>query len=190
MEDMGTMRMMPNMTVIAPGDPLQLVQFIRLAYEVPGPVYIRLGRGNDPVVHDENQKIEIGTAITVRDGGDLTIIACGTIVSEAIAAGRILAELGINTRVIDMHTIKPLDVETVLRAAEETRTIITAENHSIIGGLGLAVAEVLATAGIPCRLKRLGVPDVFGLVGEPEDLFHHYGLGADGIRAAALALLG
>jgi transketolase len=190
MEDLGTMRMMPNMTVLAPGDPLQMAQFMRLAYEIPGPVYIRLGRGDDPVIYEDGQEVVIGKAITIQEGSDLTIIACGTVVSEAVAAGERLAAAGISVRVLDMHTIKPIDVDAILDAAETTGRIITVEDHSVIGGLGSSVAEVIATAGVACSLRRLGVPDVFGLVGPPTELFHHYGFDADGIELAAIALVG
>jgi transketolase len=189
MEDLGIMRMMPNMTVIAPGDPLQLGQFIEQAYELPGPVYIRLGRGDDPVIYGDDQKITVGKAITAKEGSDITIIACGTIMNEAIWAGERLAETGISARVLDMHTIRPLDVEAVLSAAEETGHIVTVEDHTIVGGLGSAVAEVIADAGIGAKLKRLGVPDVFALVGPPAELYAHYGFDTEGIVAAAKALL-
>lgn len=185
MEDIGTMRMMPNMTVIAPGDPLQLTQFIEQAYELPGPVYIRLGRGSDPVIYDESQRLTIGKAITAVEGSDITIAACGTIMNEAIQAAKALASDGINARVLDFHTIRPIDREAVIAAAQETGTIITAEDHTIIGGLGSAIAEIVAEEGIPCRVTRLGVPDVFALVGPPEELYHHYGFDADGIAATA-----
>jgi transketolase len=190
MEDLGTMRMMPNMTVLAPGDPLQMEQFMRLAYDIPGPVYIRLGRGDDPVIYEDGQKVVIGKAITAQEGNDLTIIACGTVVSEAVTAGKRLAAAGISVRVLDMHTIKPIDADAIIDAAETTGRIITVEDHSVIGGLGSAVAEVIATGGIACRLQRLGVPDVFGLVGPPDELFHHYGFDADGIELTAISLLG
>lgn len=189
MEDLGAMRMMPNMTVIAPGDPLQLAQFIDQAYALPGPVYIRLGRGSDAVIYPEGQALTVGKAITTVEGSDVTIIATGTIMNDAIAAARKLHDHGISARLLDMHTIKPLDVEAVLAAAVETGVIVTVEDHSVIGGLGSAVAEVLAEAGVPARLKRLGIPDVFGLVGPPADLFRHYGYDADGIVAAVQGIL-
>jgi transketolase len=188
MEDIGTMRMMPNMTVIAPGDPLQLTQFIEQAYEIPGPVYIRLGRGDDAVIYPEGQKLVVGKAITAREGSDLTIIATGTMMNDAIRASAMLEAEGISARVLDMHTIKPLDTEAVVRAAEETGRIITVEDHTIIGGLGSAVAEAVAEAGVPVKVTRLGVPDVFALVGPPGELYAHYGFDADGIVAAARRL--
>ena len=189
MEDMGIMRMMPNMTVIAPGDPLQMTQFIDQAYELPGPVYIRLGRGNDPIIYGEDQRLEVGKAITTRTGSDVTIISCGTIMREALkAAGQLEAD-GISTRVVDMHTLKPLDVDAILQAAEETGHIVTAVDHTIVNGLGTAVAEVLADHGVRCKLKRLGVPDVFALVGPPGQLYRHYGFDGGGIATAARELI-
>jgi transketolase len=166
-----------------------MTQFVQQAYDRPGPVYIRLGRGNDPVIYDDDQVIEIGTAITARDGSDVTIIACGTIMREALRASEKLEKDGISTRVVDMHTLKPLDAESVLTAARETGHIVTAEDHTVIGGLGTAVAEVLADAGVTCRLTRLGVPDVFALVGPPKDLYRHYGFDSEGIATAVRASL-
>lgn len=189
MEDMGTMRMMPNMTVIAPGDPLQLTQFIEQAYELPGPVYIRLGRGDDAVIYPEDQKLTVGRAITAREGDDVTIIATGTMMNDAVTASATLAASGISARVLDMHTVKPLDVDAVIQAAEETGHIVTVEDHTIIGGLGSAVAETIAEVGVPVKLKRLGVPDVFALVGPPADLYEHYGFDAAGIVRAVQGLL-
>jgi transketolase len=189
MEDMGVMRMMPNMTVIAPGDPLQLAQFIDQAYEIPGPVYIRLGRGDDPVIYPEGQELTVGKAITTRDGSDVTVIACGTMMNDAIWAAEALGTEGISARVLDMHTVKPLDVEAVIRAAEETRHLVTVEDHTVIGGLGSAVAEAIAEAGVPAKLKRLGVPDVFALVGPPAELYHHYGFDSAGIVRSVHHLL-
>ena len=190
MEDMGVMRMMPNMTVIAPGDPLQLSQFIDQAYEIPGPVYIRLGRGDDPVIYPDGQELKVGKAITTRDGRDITVVACGTMMNDAIRASDELRTQGISARVLDMHTVKPLDVEAVICAAEETGHLVTVEDHTIIGGLGSAVAEAIADAGVTAKLKRLGVPDVFALVGPPAELYEHYGFDRAGIVRAARALLG
>jgi transketolase len=188
-EDLGTMRMMPNMTVLAPGDPLLMKQFMRLAYELPGPVYIRLGRGDDPVIYGADVVVEIGKAIQLRDGDALTIIACGSLVTEAFEASKLLEAEGIAVRVLDMHTIKPIDVEAIIKAATETGAILTAEDHSIFAGMGSAVAEVVASEGIGAKVRRLGVPDVFGIVGMPDDLFHHFGLDAEGIVTSAKQLL-
>ena len=189
MEDIGTMRMMPGMTVIAPSDPLHLSQFVEQAYALPGPVYIRLGRGNDPIVYPTDQLVEIGKAITVVTGSDATIISAGVMLREAlIAAGR-LADAGASVGVVDMHTIRPLDRDVVERAARETGAIVTVEDHMVTNGLGSAVAECVAESGAACRLKRLGIPDVFSIIGPPADLYKHHGYDAAGIEQAVRALL-
>ena len=190
MEDLGTMRMMPGMTVIAPSDPRHLTQFVEQAYARPGPVYIRLGRGNDPIIYPEQQFVEIGKAITVRDGSDATIVSTGVMLREALLAASRLAETGISARVIDMHTIKPLDVDVVEQAARETGVIVTVEDHMVTNGLGSAVAECVAESGAACRLARLGIPDVFSIIGPPAELYRHHGYDATGIEKAVRALLG
>lgn len=189
MEDLGTMRMMPGMTVVAPSDPLHLTQFVEHAYRIPGPVYIRLGRGNDPIIYGPGQVVEIGKAITVSDGSDLAIISTGVMLREALLAAQRLASAGIAARVIDMHTVKPLDTVAVRRAAEETGAIVTVEDHLIVNGLGSAVAECIAEGGTGCRLARLGIPDLFSVIGPPAELYHHHGYDAAGIENTALALV-
>lgn len=186
MEDIGTMRMLPGMTVIAPSDPRHLAQFTRQAYERPGPVYIRLGRGNDPIIYGDGHTVEIGKAVTVQDGSDATIISTGVILRHALPAARRLADEGVSVRVLDMHTIKPLDAEAVYAAARETGRIVTVEDHLITNGLGSAVAEVIAEAGAACRLTRLGIPDLFSIIGEPNDLYRHHGYDAEGIHRAVV----
>jgi transketolase len=190
LEDLGTMRMMPGMTVIAPSDPLHLTQFVEQAYATAGPVYIRLGRGNDPVLYGEGHRVRIGTAITVQGGSDATIVSTGVMLRHAIVAGRRLAEAGVSTRVIDMHTVKPLDTDAVLGAADETGVVVTVEDHLITNGLGSAVAECVTEAGIPCRIARLGVPDLFSVIGPPAELYHHHGYDDVGIHDTVLRLLG
>ncbi len=190
MEDLGTMRMMPGMTVIAPSDPLHLTQFVEQAYARPGPVYIRLGRGNDPIIYPEQQVVEIGKAITVRDGSDATIVSTGVMLREALLAASRLAETGISARVIDMHTIKPLDVDVVEQAARETGVIVTVEDHMVTNGLGSAVAECVAESGAACHLARLGIPDVFSIIGPPAELYRHHGYDATGIEQTVRTLLG
>jgi transketolase len=189
LEDLGTMRMMPGMTVIAPSDPLHLTQFVEQAYEIPGPVYIRLGRGNDPVIYGEGHSIEIGTAVTVQDGADATIISTGVMLRNSLLAARSLASIGIDVRVLDMHTIKPLDDDAVRRAAEETGVIVTVEDHLTTNGLGSAVAECVTDAGIACRVARLGIPDLFSIIGSPAELYHHHGYDDAGIHSRVVALL-
>ncbi len=187
MEDIGTMRMLPGMTVIAPSDPRHLAQFTRLAYEHPGPVYIRLGRGNDPIIYGDDQQVELGKAITVQDGDQATIISTGVILRHALPAAQRLAREGMSVRLLDMHTVKPLDTGAVLAAARETGRIVTVEDHLVTNGLGSAVAECVAGAGIACRVTRLGIPDVFSIIGEPNDLYGHHGYDAEGIHQAVVA---
>jgi transketolase len=189
LEDIGTMRMMPGMTVIAPSDPLHLSQFVEQAYGLPGPVYIRLGRGNDPVIYGPGHLVEIGTAITVVEGSDAAIISTGVMLRNAIAAARRLTSAGIGARVIDMHTVKPLDVATVRCAAEETGVIVTVEDHLTVNGLGSAVAECVTEAGLACRVVRLGIPDLFSVIGPPAELYHHHGYDDVGIHDAVVSAL-
>jgi transketolase len=188
MEDLGTMRMMPGMTVIAPSDPRHLTQFVEQAYRIPGPVYIRLGRGNDPIIYGEGQVVEVGTAVRVVEGSEATIISTGVMLREALLAAQRLADAGIDAGVLDMHTIRPLDVDAV-RAAAETGAVVTVEDHMITNGLGSAVAECIAEAGIACRLARLGIPDLFSMIGSPAELYHHHGYDAAGIHDTVLSLL-
>ena len=189
MEDIGTMRMMPGMTVIAPSDPIHLTQFVQQAYAMAGPVYIRLGRGNDPIVYPAGQQVEIGTAVVLQEGSDATIISTGVMLRSALLAARSLADDGISAGVIDMHTVKPLDREAVVRAARATGVIVTVEDHLVTNGLGSAVAECLAESGTGCRLARLGIPDVFSIIGPPAELYHHHGYDHAGIHRTVLSLL-
>ncbi len=188
MEDLGTMRMMPGMTVIAPSDPRHLTQFVEQAYRIGGPVYIRLGRGNDPIIYGEGHVVEVGTAVRVVEGSDATIISTGVMLREALLAAQRLADAGIDAGVLDMHTVRPLDVVAV-RAAAETGVVVTVEDHMITNGLGSAVAECIAEAGLPCRLARLGIPDLFSMIGSPAELYHHHGYDAAGIHDTVVSLL-
>lgn len=189
LEDIGVMRMMPGMTVIAPSDPRHLTQFVQQAYETPGPVYIRLGRGEDPIVYADGHRVRIGEAVTAADGDDVTIISTGVMLRHALAAAARLAADGIGARVLDMHTVKPLDTEAVARAAEETGRIVTVEDHLVTGGLGSAVAECVAGLGVPCTVVRLGVPDLFSIIGPPADLYREHGYDETGIERVARRLL-
>ncbi|MDY6827388.1 MAG: transketolase family protein [Bacillota bacterium] len=188
-EDMAITRAMPNMTVIAPGDPNQIGKVVEASINWEGPMYIRIGRGGEPVIYKEEYKYEIGRSIMIKDGRDVTLIATGCIVYHAIAAAEMLSKDGIQARVIDMHTVKPIDREAIIRAARETGAIVTGEDHTVIGGLGTAVAEVLAEEGLSCPFKRLGIQDMFAGYGEPEDLYHLYGYDAEGIYKTARAIL-
>jgi len=181
-EDLAVMRSFPNMTVIAPADGLETGNAVAAAMEWPGPVYIRIGRGFEPPVNKtQDYGYRIGKAITMRDGRDVTIIACGVGVLQAVRAAEVLDRQGLSARVINMHTIKPIDKDAIIQAVQDTRRIITVEDHNIMGGLGSAVAEVIVENGRACAFRKLGVPDCFSIVGYPEDLYHHYKFDADGI---------
>ncbi len=187
-EDMAIMRAIPNMVVLNPADAVSTERILEAAAKYNGPVYVRLGRAAVPVIYDENTTIEIGKANTVKEGTDLTIIATGIMVAEAIDAAEVLEKDGVSVRIIDMHTIKPLDEEAVIKASKETKAIITVEEHSIIGGLGSAVAEVLVESA-PTKMKRIGVKDVFGESGSPDELLVKYGLKSSNIVEAAKEIL-
>lgn len=175
LEDIGIMRTIPNMTIINPADATEARLAVKAAIDYNGPVYLRFGRLAVPTIFDENYKFEIGKGVTLADGKDLTIIATGLMVPYALEAKTILAEMGIDARVINIHTIKPIDAELITKAAKETGAIVTAEEHNIIGGLGSAVAEVLCE-NCPVPMARVGTQDVFGRSGVPAKLFEIYGL--------------
>lgn len=186
-EDIALMRAIPGMVVINPADDVEARAAVKAAYEYVGPVYLRFGRLAVPVFNDEaTYKFEIGKGVELRDGTDCTIIATGLCVSEAMAAAELLAEKGIHAQVINIHTIKPLDEEIVIHAAKKTGRIFTVEEHSIIGGLGAAVAEVLGEK-CPTKLTRIGVNDVFGESGPAKELLHKYELDAEGIAKRVAA---
>ena len=189
-EDFALMRTIPGMVVMVPSDDVEAEAMVRAAYAHEGPVYMRFSRLATPVFNNpETYKFEIGKAITMREGKDVAIIAAGLPVASAMEAAEKLAAEGIEARVIDMHTIKPLDEEAVLRAAKEIGKIVTIEEHSIIGGLGSAVAEVLAEQ-YPAKLKRVGIYDRYTESGPAEALIHHYGLDGEGVYNAVKAFLG
>ena len=189
-EDFALMRTIPGMVVMVPSDDVEAEAMVRAAYAHKGPVYMRFSRLATPVFNNpETYKFEIGKAITMRGGKDVAIIAAGLPVASAMEAAEKLAAEGIEARVIDMHTIKPLDEEAVLRAAKEIGKIVTIEEHSIIGGLGSAVAEVLAEQ-CPAKLKRVGIYDRYTESGPAEALIHHYGLDGEGVYNAVKAFLG
>ncbi len=180
-EDLALMREIPGMVVINPCDDVEARAAVHAAYEYVGPVYMRFGRLAVPVINDEaTYKFEIGKGVELRPGKDLTIIATGLCVCEALEAAKTLAAEGIDARVINIHTIKPLDNELVVKAAKETGRIFTVEEHSIIGGLGSAVAEAVAQE-CPVKVTRIGVRDVFGESGPAKELLHKYELDAEGI---------
>lgn len=187
-EDLAIMRAIPNMTVIAPADAIQTRLAVKAAAKYAGPVYIRLGRGDSPVVYKELD-YEIGKAVTLCEGRDITFIATGVMAYRALKAAQKLRELNVSVRVIDMHTVKPLDVETVRQAARDTKAIITLEEHNVFGGLGSAVAEVIAEGQDKVVVKRLGIPDVFGDIANAEQLWDSYGMSVENVCALARKMI-
>ncbi len=189
LEDIACMRTIPNMTVIVPSDGVEAMTAVKKIAEYEGPVYLRLGRLAVPVINDhDNYDFEIGKGITLKEGGDITIIATGLMVHEALKAAESLEEKGVEARVLNLHTIKPIDRDLIVKAAEETGAVITAEEHNIIGGLGSAVAEVLSE-NMPVPLKRIGVEDTFGESGKPAELLEKYGLTQEKIFRTAIEML-
>jgi transketolase len=188
LEEISLMRILPNMTVVIPCDAVEARKATLEAALIPGPVYIRLGRAPIPVITKPDDYFKIGKANTLREGKDLTIFACGQMVHEAMAACDILAKDGISSRLINMHTAKPIDRDAVLKAAFETGAIVTVEEHTVNGGYGSAIAEVvIQDKAIPFQM--IGVQDRFGVSGEPADLFKYFGLTADNIVKAAKEVL-
>ncbi len=189
-EDIAIMRALPNMTVIAPGDPQEAAQATQACAAWPGPCYLRLGKTVEPDVHESPPSFSIGKAITLKDGEDATLISTGCMLKSAVEAAGLLSGEGISARVLSMPTVKPLDRDAVLAAAGDTGVIVTVEEHSIVGGLGSAVAEVLSEApGIDCRFHRLGVKDTFSHdVGNQEYLLRAHGLSTDDIVRAVINL--
>ena len=185
-EDFGLMRTIPGMVVMSPADDVEAKAMVKAAYEYVGPVYMRFGRAAVPVIHGDDFKFEIGKGEILRDGTDVAIIANGLMVAEAITAAEELAAAGINAMVINMATIKPLDDELVLAAAKKCGKIITAEEHSIIGGLGEAVCSLLSEK-LPTPVKRIGVNDEYGHSGPAGALLKQFGLSAENIVATAKA---
>lgn len=188
-EDIALMRSIPGMTVINPADDVEARVAVFAAAEYEGPVYLRFGRLGVPVLFDEQTyHFEWGRIVTLRDGSDVTIAATGLMVERALQAADVLAQQGISARVLDVHTLKPIDRDTILKAAAETRGIVTAEEHSVIGGLYSAVCETVC-GEVPCRVKPVAVMDVFGSSGPALDLLELYGLNAETIVAKALELM-
>lgn len=184
--DLAITRAMPNLTVIVPADGLETANAVNAAYENYGPYYIRINRGFDRVLYDNmDYGFEVGKAVEIHPGTDITVIACGSCVFQAKQAAEFLENAdGLKVRVLNMHTIKPIDKDAVIKAVMDTRRIITVEDHSVIGGLGSAVAEVMAEAGKGCAFKRLGHQDKFAPIGLHEDIMSEVGIDANGIIAA------
>ena len=175
LEDISLMRTLPNMTVISPSDDTQTRWVIEEISKMKGPVYVRLARLATPIIYEENQKFEIGKAIQIGEGTDGTVFATGVTVAEAIKAQEELKLQGINIRVVDVHTIKPIDRDMIIKCAKETKKLVSVEDHSVIGGLGSAISEVL-TEEYPVKLERMGMLDTFGKSGKAEELMEYFGL--------------
>lgn len=180
LEDLSLMRTLPNMTVLSASDDTQTRWAVEEISKIKGPVYLRLCRLATPIIYDESQNFEIGKAVQIGEGTDATIFATGVTVCEAIKAKEELEKENINVRVVDIHTIKPIDKEMIIKCAKETKKLVSVEDHSIIGGLGSAIADVL-TEECPTKLVKIGIKDTFGKSGKAEELLEYFGLTADNI---------
>lgn len=189
LHDYAALRAIHNMTIIAPADNFETREAIKAVKDLAQPVYVRLGKAPQPHVHREGDTFTIGKASLVREGRDLTFIACGETVAVALAAAEKLVGVGLDCRVISMHTLKPLDQAAVLAAARETRAIITVEEHSVFGGLGEACAAVLLQHGLCLPFKIVGFPDEYMVSGSQKELFNHYGISTQGLSENAIQLL-
>ena len=184
-EDISLMRTIPNMTVISTSDDVQTKWAVKQISKLDGPVYLRLGRLSVPIIYDEKQKFEIGKAVQIGDGTDATVFATGVTVQEALKAQKDLKDKGINIRVVDIHTIKPIDKDMIIKCAKETKKLISIEDHNIIGGLGSAISEVLTDECYDkesqAKLVRLGIKDTFGKSGNAKELMKYFGITAEDI---------
>ena len=191
-EDFAIMRAIPNMTVICPADGIETSKAVQACIDIPGPVYVRIGRGFEPPCYEsDDYEYEVGKAITMRAGTDVTIICCGIAVLQALNAAKTLAENdGLSVRVINMHTIKPIDREAIVQAVMDTRRILTVEEHNIYGGLGDAVGSVIAESGKGCIFRKHGMMDVFSEIGYAEDLYAYYGFDSNGIVDKVREMMG
>lgn len=187
-EDLAWTRAIPNLTVIVPADPIETEQAVRFAAAHHGPVFLRISRMGVPAVHDASYRFEAGRAVVLREGCDVTLIACGVTMSRALEAAELLSADGVSARVLNMATVRPLDRETIVAAARETGAIVTVEEHTVYGGLGGAVAEVVVTTR-PVPMRMVGVPGVFAPTGSAPWLLEHFGITAAGVREAALELV-
>ena len=188
LEEIALMRILPNMTVVVPCDSIEAKKATIEAAKIKGPVYIRLGRSAIPVITKEDDVFKIGKANTLRDGKDISIFACGQMVQESILACDILEREGIRARLINLHTPKPIDRDAIIKAARETGAVVTVEEHTVLGGFGSAIAEVIIQ-NWPVPMKMVGVQDKFGVSGEPDQLFEYFGLTAKHIVKAAKEVL-
>ena len=187
-EDMAWMRILPNMTIIVPADPVETAAAMRYSLEHTGPMFLRISRIPVRKVHSDDYTFQLGKAVVLRQGNDVTLIANGVVVSRALDAADALAKQGVQARVLNMSTVKPIDREAIVKAARETKGIVTAEEALTAGGLGGAVAEVLALEH-PARMRMLGLPDTFAPTGTAEFLLDHFGISAEGMTKAALELV-
>jgi len=184
LEDIAITRVIPDIDIIVPADAAETAQAVEAIIDHPGCVYLRLGFGN--AINGNDYEFQLGRAVTLRDGTDVTLIAIGSMVERSLAAAKLLTTQGVNARVLNMHTVKPIDRQAIAEAAKETGRIVTVEEHSIVGGLGSAVAEVVAEES-PTYLKRIGVPDrLCKIVGQYDEILEHYGLTPQGIAATTL----
>ncbi|MDX2454945.1 transketolase family protein [Desulfosarcina sp.] len=191
-EDLAIMRSFANMTVVVPADGIETANAVKASVNWPGPVYIRVGRGFEPRYYtDENYGFEIGKAVEINPGTDITLICCGISVLQAAEAAKFLSENDdLSVRVLNVHTIKPIDRDAIIKAIMETRRIVTFEDHNVHGGLGSAVADVIAESGKGCAFEKVGIPDCYCEVGYPEDLYSHYKLDTDGIIEKVREVMG
>jgi transketolase len=187
-EDLALTRVLPGMRVLVPADYHAAKAAIRLAASTPGPFYVRLGRASVEEVYPPDPELVLGGSTVLREGSDVTIAACGVEVAQALMAADALAAEGVSAEVIDVYCVKPIDVDTLVASVSKTGRIVTAEEHSVLAGMGSAVSEVLAE-GCPVPTRRVGIADVFGTSGEPDELMRHFGLTSDDIAAAARELL-
>lgn len=190
-EDLAIVRALANLTVIVPADALETAKAVRACMEIPGPVYIRIGRGFEPRVYEsEDYAFQVGKAVEMRPGTDVTLIACGATVLHAVQASKLLEEDGLRARVLNMHTLKPLDEDAILKAVRETRRIVTFEDHNVLGGLGTAVADVIAASGMGCAFQKAGIPDEYTIIGYPEDILHYNKVDTDGVLEKVREVMG
>jgi transketolase len=190
-EDIALMRVLPNMMVFAPSDANQTRKIVECMASEYGPMYARVGRADCPLIYKKNDmsELKIGKGIILEEGDDVSIIACGTMVDQSLEAKKSLSKNGIKARVIDMHTIKPIDKNLIINCANKTNAIIAIEEHSIVGGLGSAVSEILAENNCSCKFKRMGIQDIFCESGDPKQLFIKYGLSVNHIVQTAKKLI-
>lgn len=189
--DIAIMRTLPNMTFVIPSDANQCVKLMKASVDYPGPMCIRIARGAEPLVYTEDYDFEIGKAITAHEGDDITVIACGCTVAFAVSAANALEKEGIGVRVLDMHTIRPLDKDAIRKAIRETGRIITVEDHFVVNGLGSAVADLMADEGLTPKFKRLGIPnEEFPPLGDAYELYAHLGYDPEGIKKTIREMLG